>query len=207
MTRAIDEQEVAAALQRTMARLHCAPIGRIRNKEGSMNEQIQPSKGAPLFNPWSSEFIANPYPSYHLLRETEPMHYMPLGLYVASRHADITTILRDKRFGKDFIGRMTRRAGPQILEEPVYRSMSHWMLQLDPPDHGRLRGLVVRAFSARRIEDMRPRIHGIVDDIIRVPAGIGRSGSQALSLIINIGQDWLHSWSSASSPSLAIRGP
>ena len=89
-----------------------------------MIEQFQPSKGAPLFNPWSPEFIANPYPSYHLLRETEPMHYMPLGLYVASRHADITTILRDKRFGKDFIGRMTRRAGPQILEEPVYRSMS-----------------------------------------------------------------------------------
>ena len=113
-----------------------------------MNEQIQPSKGAPLFNPWSPEFIANPYPSYHLLRETEPMHYMPLGLYVASRHADVTTILRDKRFGKDFIGRMTRRAGPQILEEPIYRSMSHWMLQLDPPDHGRLRGLVVRR-SAR----------------------------------------------------------
>ena len=89
-----------------------------------MNEQIQPSKGAPLFNPWSPEFIANPYPSYHLLRETEPMHYMPLGLYVASRHADIATILRDRRFGKDFIGRMTRRSGPKILEEPVYRSMN-----------------------------------------------------------------------------------
>jgi cytochrome P450 len=68
-----------------------------------MNEQIQPSKGAPLFNPWSSEFIANPYPSYHLLRETEPMHYMPLGLYVASRNADITAILRDKRFGKESV--------------------------------------------------------------------------------------------------------
>src|SRR4029077_371025 len=122
-----------------------------------MNEQIQPSKGAPLFNPGSPQFIANPYPSYHLLRETEPMHYMSLGLYVASRHADVTTILRDKRFGKDFIGRMTRRAGPQILEEPIYRSMSHWMLQLDPPDHGRLRSLVVRAFSARRIEDTRLR--------------------------------------------------
>ena len=40
------------------------------------------------------------------------------------------------------------------------------MLQLDPPDHGRLRSLVVRAFSARRIEDMRPRIQAIVDDLI-----------------------------------------
>ena len=91
---------------------------------------------------------------------------MPLGFYVASRHADITSILRDKRFGKDFVGRMTRRHGPQILNEPIYRSMRHWMLQLDPPDHGRLRGLVVRAFTARRIEDMRPRIQQIVDAII-----------------------------------------
>ena len=53
----------AAALQRGIARLHCAPVGRARNKEKAMNEQIQPPKGAPLFNPWSPEFIANPYPS------------------------------------------------------------------------------------------------------------------------------------------------
>jgi hypothetical protein len=58
---------------------------------------------------------------------------------------------------------MTRRFGPQVLDEPVYRSMRHWMLQLDPPDHTRLRGLVVKAFTARRVEDMRPRIQGIVD--------------------------------------------
>ena len=94
------------------------------------------------------------------------MHLTPLGFRVASRHADVTAILRDKRFGKDFIGRITRRSGAQILEEPVYRSMSHWMLQLDPPDHGRLRGLVVRAFTARRVEDMRPRIQQIVDEIL-----------------------------------------
>ncbi len=131
-----------------------------------MNEQIQPPTGASLFNPWTPEFIADPYPFYHQLRAAEPMHLTPFGFHVASRHADVTTILRDKRFGKDFIGRMTRRHGPHIMEEPVYRSMSHWMLQLDPPDHGRLRGLVVRAFTARRIEDMRPRIQAIVDAII-----------------------------------------
>jgi cytochrome P450 len=131
-----------------------------------MNEPIQNLEGAPLFNPLSPEFIADPYPFYHRLRATDPMHLTPLGFRVASRHADVTAILRDKRFGKDYVGRMTRRFGPQILEEPVYRSMSHWMLQQDPPDHGRLRGLVVRAFTARRVEDMRPRIQQIVDDII-----------------------------------------
>jgi cytochrome P450 len=131
-----------------------------------MNEQIQSLQGAPLFNPSSPAFIADPYPVYHRLRASDPMHLTPIGLYVASRHADVTTILRDKRFGKDYVGRMTRRFGPRILDEPIYRSMSHWMLQQDPPDHGRLRGLVVRAFTARRVEDMRPRIQEIVDGII-----------------------------------------
>jgi cytochrome P450 len=131
-----------------------------------MNEQIKTVAVAPLFNPLAPEFIANPYPYYQRLRETDPMHLTPLGFYVASRHADIATVLRDKRFGKDFAGRMSRRYGPEILEEPVYRSMRHWMVQQDPPDHTRLRGLVVRAFTARRVEDMRPRIQEIVDGII-----------------------------------------
>jgi hypothetical protein len=98
-----------------------------------MNEQIKTVAGAPLFNPLAPEFIANPYPYYQRLRETDPMHLTPLGFYVASRHADIATVLRDKRFGKDFAGRMSRRHGPEILEEPVYRSMRHWMVQQAPP--------------------------------------------------------------------------
>jgi cytochrome P450 len=136
---------------------------------------IQPPQASPLFNPWAPGFIADPYHFYHRLRATDPMHLTPLGFYVASRHADVAAILRDKRFGKDFIGRITRRSGPKILEEPVYRSMSHWMLQLDPPDHGRLRGLVVRAFTARRVEDTRPRIQQIVDEIIDRLELLGRA--------------------------------
>jgi cytochrome P450 len=117
----------------------------------------------PLFNPMSREVITDPYPHYHRLRTLDPVHRSPLGFLVASRHADVSFVLRDKRFGKDFVGRMTRRFGPQALDEPVYRSMRHWMLQMDPPDHTRLRGLVVKAFTARRMEDMRPRIQEIVD--------------------------------------------
>ena len=75
-------------------------------------------------------------------------------------------MVRDKRFGKDYVERTIRRYGPKIMDEPVFRSMSHWMLQQDPPDHTRLRGLVVKAFTARRVEDMRPRIQQIVDETL-----------------------------------------
>jgi cytochrome P450 len=95
-----------------------------------------------------------------------PMHVNAHGAFVASRHAEVSLVLRDKRFGKDYVERTIRRYGPKIMEEPVFRSMSHWMLQQDPPDHTRLRGLVVKAFTARRIEDMRSRIQQIVDETL-----------------------------------------
>jgi cytochrome P450 len=143
-----------------------------------MNEQVQSraaeAQAAPLFNPLSPDFIRDPYPSYHRMREVDPMHMTPLGFYVASRHADAALVLRDKRFGKDFVGRLIRRSGPEIMNEPIYRSMSHWMLQQDPPDHTRLRGLVVSAFTARRVEDMRPRIKAIVDGLFDRVADKGK---------------------------------
>jgi cytochrome P450 len=131
-----------------------------------MNEHVQTGSAGPLFNPLAPEFIRDPYPYYEQLRATDPMHLTAFGAYVASRHAEASLVLRDKRFGKDFVERTKRRYGPQIMDEPVFRSMSHWMLQQDPPDHTRLRGLVVKAFTARRVEDMRPRIQQIVDETL-----------------------------------------
>ena len=131
-----------------------------------MNEQVQTTASEPLFNPLSPDFIRDPYPHYERLRTTDPMHLTAYGAYVASRHAEVSLVMRDKRFGKDFVERTKRRYGPDIMKEPVFRSMSHWMLQQDPPDHTRLRGLVVKAFTARRVEDMRPRIQEIVDQTL-----------------------------------------
>jgi len=135
-------------------------------RDQTLNQPLHAPQPQPLFNPLSPDLIANPYPFYHRLRTTDPVHRSPLGFYVATRHADVSLVLRDKRFGKDYVGRMTRRLGSQVFDEPVYRSMRCWMLQQDPPDHTRLRGLVVQAFTARRVEDMRPRIQEIVDHTI-----------------------------------------
>lgn len=131
-----------------------------------MNEHVQSASSDPLFNPLAPEFIRNPYPHYERLRTLDPMHVNAHGAFVASRHAEVSLVLRDKRFGKDYVERTIRRYGPDIMKEPVFRSMGHWMLQQDPPDHTRLRGLVVKAFTARRVEDMRPRIQRIVDETL-----------------------------------------
>jgi cytochrome P450 len=131
-----------------------------------MNEHVQTATSAPLFNPLSPEFIRNPYPHYARMRTTDPMHLTPLGMYVASRHAEASLVLRDKRFGKEYADRTARRYGPKIMEEPLFRSFGLTMLQQDPPDHTRLRGLVVKAFTARRVEDMRSRIQQIVDETL-----------------------------------------
>jgi cytochrome P450 len=138
----------------------------LRLIEVTMNEHVQKAASAPLFNPLAPEFIRNPYPYYDRLRTTDPMHLTPFGSFVASRHAEASLVLRDKRFGKNFVERTIRRYGPKIMDEPVFRSMSHWMLQADPPDHTRLRGLVVKAFTASRVEDMRPRIQEVVDETL-----------------------------------------
>ena len=131
-----------------------------------MNEHVQTAASAPLFNPLSPEFIRNPYPHYERMRTTDPVHLTPLGVFVASRHAEASLVVRDKRFGKEHAERAIRRYGPKIMEEPAFRSLGLMMLQQDPPDHTRLRGLVVKAFTARRVEDMRPRIQQIVDEAL-----------------------------------------
>ena len=138
-----------------------------------MNESLRNPAAGLVFNPLSPDFIRDPYPFYEKLRTTDPMHLTPLGLTLASRHAEVSSVLRDKRFGKDFVGRTTKRYGPAIMAEPVFRGMRHWMLTQDPPDHTRLRGLVVKAFTARRVEDMRARIQHIVDVSLDRVAGRG----------------------------------
>jgi cytochrome P450 len=131
-----------------------------------MNEYVQAATSEPLFNPLSPEFIRNPYPHYERMRTTDPVHLTPLGVFVASRHAEASLVIRDKRFGKEHAERSIRRYGPKIMDEPAFRSLGLMMLQQDPPDHTRLRGLVVKAFTARRVEDMRPRIQQIVDETL-----------------------------------------
>ena len=119
------------------------------------------------FNPLDPAFIADPYPYYRRLREMARIVKTPVGFWLVTHYEDAAFALRDKRFGKDFVGNMERRyGGSAAMKEPAIVNLSRTMLVLDPPDHTRLRGLVNKAFTARRVADMRPRIKALVDEQI-----------------------------------------
>ncbi len=118
------------------------------------------------FNPFSPEFQADPYPLYRRLRAEDPVHYVELpglelmGLWLLTRHADVTAVLRDERFS-------ARKQLMSIVESSVaVRPLTSSMLVVDPPDHTRMRMLVTKAFTPRVIEGLRPRIQELVDAVL-----------------------------------------
>jgi cytochrome P450 len=120
------------------------------------------------FNPMHPDFIADPYPTYHRLRAEDPVHLSPLGFWVLTRYEDVVTALRDPRFAKEAIAAYV---AARFGAAPPGLGLS--MLDRDPPDHTRLRGLVSKAFTPRVVEQLRPHIQQIVDGLLdrAEPAG------------------------------------
>ena len=113
------------------------------------------------FNPFDPEFRANPYPHFPKLLEGPPRQlnlFMPTTL--VARYADVVTVLRDyKRF-------TVRR--PQILmrERVNVFDGASTILTADPPVHTRLRRLVSKAFTPKRIRELEPRIRDITGELL-----------------------------------------
>lgn len=111
------------------------------------------------FNPLASELRADPLPQYEKLRSKDPVHRMRLvDGWILTRYEDIDMVLRDhRRFGN-----LGRDYGylPYIS-----------MLDLDPPEHTRLRSLVVHGFTPRAVNSLEPRIAKMVDELLEELAG------------------------------------
>jgi unspecific monooxygenase len=108
------------------------------------------------FDPFAPEFRADPYAHYRELRAGGPLQRTPHGLWISPSFEVCTRILRDPRFGH----------GDGLSESggPPRRARS--FLVLDPPEHTKLRRLVSRAFTARLIERLRPRVAAIADSLL-----------------------------------------
>ena len=113
-------------------------------------------------DPRDPAFFNDPYPAYHAIRASAPVfkweHY---GIWCFARHEDVSTLLRDRRFGRE----VPHRDIPLHLTK-FYANEAHSLLELEPPRHSRLRTLVNRAFVSRAIERLRPRIEALCHELI-----------------------------------------
>ena len=135
-------------------------------------------EAAPELFTW--EFAADPYPAYAWLREHAPVHRttLPSGVeaWLVTRYADARQALADARLSKNpgHHGRSSGRTG--IPGERGADLMTH-LLNIDPPDHTRLRRLVSKAFTPRTVATFEPRVREITDRLID---GFAANGSADL---------------------------
>ncbi|HEY1575149.1 MAG TPA: cytochrome P450 [Pseudonocardiaceae bacterium] len=119
----------------------------------------------------AEDFLTDPHPSWHRLRDEAPVEPLPLPngrrVWLVTRYDDVRTALADPLLGKDS-RRMEELFGARDRRSEFQAGgvLGAHMLNSDPPDHERLRRLVNRAFTARRIEGLRPRIEDITAGLL-----------------------------------------
>ncbi|MGH2343845.1 MAG: cytochrome P450 [Chloroflexota bacterium] len=145
----------------------------------------QPDRTISLFQLLDPVVLADPYPLYARLRTQDPVHWDPfLKTWVVTRYKDVITVLLNPAFSAD------RTPTPDKLAEmglanltPIADVMVRQMLFLDPPAHGRLRGLASKAFTPRRVEMLRGHIQNITNSLLD---GVEARGTHRMEVIEDI---------------------
>ncbi|MBL1090386.1 MULTISPECIES: cytochrome P450 family protein [Streptomyces] len=139
----------------------------------------RPVPPAPALFTW--EFASDPYPAYAWLREHAPVHRtaLPSGVeaWLVTRYTEARQALADARLSKNPVHHSESAHGKGKVGIPGERSanlMTH-LLNIDPPDHTRLRRLVSKAFTPRRVAEFAPRVQELTDHLIDGFAGRGEA--------------------------------
>jgi cytochrome P450 len=122
---------------------------------------------------FDDEILQNPYPTYARLHEEGPLHYLDVGgkwaVWSIFSHAECSSIAKDPRLS-------AKRAQQMLLSLPISRQSEFkelarmfglWLIFMDPPEHTRLRKLLNKGFSAAAIEQLRPQVEHIVDQMLK----------------------------------------
>src|SRR5262249_5363462 len=145
-------------------------------RRGTMAETI-PGGFPDIFPFLRPEFLTDPYPVYAMLRAAQPVLRIPLpgtdvGGCVLTRHEDVQSVLRAARFPVDrrrseFIQR-NREALPPAVAQAILGEQGglRSMLITDPPAHTRVRALVAKAFTPRRVAGLREHVQAICDQLL-----------------------------------------
>lgn len=124
----------------------------------------------PILDPASR---SNPHEVYEQMRECAPIwcaqsHHGGHRVWFFVNYADVVTVLRDQRFIKE-VSRLPEEHRRKYMPDgvdPVGGPLNQHLLNLDPPRHTRMRSLVRKAFTRRRMENVIPRIGQIVDELL-----------------------------------------
>ena len=123
------------------------------------------------YTPADPAFIADPYPAFARLRADHPVIYDPAtNQWLVARFADVNALLRDRRLGRSYVHVATHeefgRTPPPAWQAPFEASQRLQLIDMEPPDHTRLRRLVSTAFTPRTVEGLRPRVTELVDGLV-----------------------------------------
>ena len=159
-------------------------------------------------SPLDPAFVQDPYPFYETARSHGPFfHWVDYDAIATPNAAACAAIFRDRRFGREAPAERAPKIPPHLA--PFYAVEAHSMLELEPPRHTRLRGLVLRAFTSRRIQALAPEIaalsHQLIDAFPQGEFDLLQHFAQKLPVIIiarllgvpeTMSDDLLH-WSNA----------
>jgi cytochrome P450 len=126
------------------------------------------------FNPYTSEFQLDPYPTYSWLREEAPILWHPeTCLWVISRYEDVSTLLRDRRLGRAM--NAVQSPIPPVEDLEAFQRLSAFsMFDMEPPDHTRLRRLIAQVFTPKRVEALRPQVEATSNDLLDRALALGK---------------------------------
>lgn len=133
--------------------------------------RIEKSRRSVFLDPVDPGFYNDPYPAYAAIRSELPVFkWEQYGIWCFARFEDVNALLRDRRFGRQVLHVASREElgwpeTPAHLK-PFYDFESHSLLELEPPVHTRLRGLINRSFLSRQVERLRPAITSLANGLI-----------------------------------------
>ncbi len=122
-------------------------------------------------DPRDTQFVQNPYTAYDTIREACPVFkWQQYGHWCFANFDDVSALLRDRRFGRQILHVASREelGWPEVPEhiKPFSEHETHSLLELEPPVHTRLRGLVNRAFLSRQVERLKPKLVDLCNELI-----------------------------------------
>ena len=131
------------------------------------------------YDPWDPGFVADPYPALARLRDEAPLVFDErTNQWLVSRHGDVNALLRDRRLGRSYLHVASHeawgRTPPPADQAPFWDLLAVQLIDMEPPDHTRLRRLVTKAFTPRTVEALRPQIEAIVDRVVENALSLGQ---------------------------------